>query len=58
LSFATVVVASFGLTLALYEIGVRTRVTRFLFGMKPRVASEDTAQEPAPERVLEPAGAR
>jgi peptidoglycan/LPS O-acetylase OafA/YrhL len=59
-SFATVVVASFGLTLALYEIGVRrTRVTRFLFGMKPRSRERtDTAQEPGPERVLEPAGAR
>jgi peptidoglycan/LPS O-acetylase OafA/YrhL len=56
-AFAAVVVASFGITLALYESVVRrTRVTRFLFGMKPRrafAAPETTiVGEPVPAREL------
>jgi glucans biosynthesis protein C len=34
--FATVGLASLALTLGLYEVVRRTRVTRFLFGMRPR----------------------
>ena len=37
LKYVVIALASFAVTLLLYEFGVRrTRVTRFLFGMKPR----------------------
>jgi peptidoglycan/LPS O-acetylase OafA/YrhL len=50
-SFATVLVGSFGLTLALYEYTVRrTRVTRFLFGMKSHPRQRPVLHEPEPRR--------
>ena len=53
-SFAMVMVGSFALTLALYEYTVRrTRVTRFLFGMKPRRRQRPVPALPEPEPVRE-----
>jgi peptidoglycan/LPS O-acetylase OafA/YrhL len=55
-AYAAVVVASFGITLGLYELGVRrTGVTRYLFGMKPRRAGAHVPVAPEPAPAREPA---
>jgi glucans biosynthesis protein C len=51
--FATLCLAAFVLTVALYELVVRrTRPTRFLFGMKPQRPGVPTSRSP---RALSPA---